>query len=114
MAIRSEPVPDVDEARPVGSQASSLRRAAVRGGTILVGSRLAVQVLTWLVTIEVSRLLQPLDYAVMTAGMMVVGFCDLLADAGIGRALIHREPLHHTTPTRHLPFPCSFPQRSTA
>jgi O-antigen/teichoic acid export membrane protein len=60
---------------------------------VLVGSRLAIQVVSWLVTIQVARLLRPRDYAVMTAGMMVVGFCDLLADSGVGRALVRRDPL---------------------
>ena len=72
---------------------SSLRRVAVRGGLVLVGSRLVMQIFTWAVTIQVSRLLLPIDYAVMTTGMMIVGFCDLLADAGIGRALVYRQDI---------------------
>jgi O-antigen/teichoic acid export membrane protein len=75
------------------SSTGQLRRRAVRGGAVLVGSRLAVQVVSWLVTIQVARLLRPRDYAVTTAGMMVVGLCDLLADSGVGRALVRREPL---------------------
>lgn len=72
---------------------SNLKRTAARGGLILVGSRLATQVFTWAVTIQVSRLLDPIDYAVMTAGMVVIGFCDLLAEAGIGKALVFRHNL---------------------
>jgi teichuronic acid exporter len=52
-----------------------------------------VQAVSWLVTVQVSRLLRPIDYAVMTAGVTVVGFCDLIADSGVGRALVRRDPL---------------------
>jgi teichuronic acid exporter len=71
----------------------SLRRRAVRGGTILLVTRLTIQVLTWAVTLLVVRFLRPYDYGVMAAGMICVGLADLLAEAGIGRALIHKEKL---------------------
>jgi len=60
---------------------------------ILLGSRLVIQAFTWLVTIQVSRLVNPLDYAVITTGMVVIGLCDLLAEAGLGRALVYRQDL---------------------
>jgi O-antigen/teichoic acid export membrane protein len=79
--------------RPPTTDHPDLRSKAARGGAVLIGSRFAIQVVSWLVTIQVARLLRPLDYAVTTAGMMVIGFCDLLADSGVGRALVRRESL---------------------
>jgi O-antigen/teichoic acid export membrane protein len=57
-------------------------------------SRLLVQGLVWVVTLWVARLLDPFDYGLMTTGMIFVGLADLLAEAGVGRALIQKKDLH--------------------
>ncbi len=70
-----------------------LRRRAVRGGLILLTARLTTQVFLWGVTLIVARLLRPYDYGLMTTGMIFVGLADLLAEAGIDKALIQKERL---------------------
>lgn len=66
---------------------------AVRGGAIFLAVRLAVQLFQWSVTFLVARLLLPDDYAVMTVGTMFVGIADMLAEAGIGKALVHKKEI---------------------
>jgi O-antigen/teichoic acid export membrane protein len=70
-----------------------LRRQAVRGGTLLLAARLGTQIFQWTVTLFVTRLLLPDDYGMMTAGVMFVGLADMLAEAGVGKALVHQKDL---------------------
>src|SRR5262245_26959044 len=80
--------------KPVSqAPAADLRRRAVRGGTILIGTRFLIQLGQWAVTLIVARLLLPYDYGLLTGGMIVVGLADLLAEAGVGRALIQKRTL---------------------
>ena len=72
---------------------AELRRRAVRGGLILLTTRLTTQVFVWAVTLVVARLLRPYDYGLMTSGMLLVGLADLLAEAGMGKALIQKDDL---------------------
>ena len=71
----------------------NLRRRAVRGGAVVFGSRLVIQSLSWVVTIFVARFLRPYDYGVLTNGAILIGLADLLAEAGVGKALVQRENL---------------------
>lgn len=73
--------------------AANLRRAAVRGGTVLLSTRLLMQLFSWAVTIIVARFLRPDDYAVMAAGSIFVGLSDMLGEAGVGQALVQRKEL---------------------
>src|SRR5437899_1124180 len=66
---------------------------AARGGAILMAVRLLVQLFVWGVTLLVARLLTPFDYGLMTTGMVFLGLADLLAEAGVGRALVQKEDL---------------------
>lgn len=76
---------------PRGGASGTLRRSAIRGGGVLIGCRWAAQLLSWAVTLGVARLLGPQDYGVMTGALMLLGLGDLLAEAGIGRALVQKE-----------------------
>lgn len=78
---------------PAASESPSLVRQAVRGGALLMSSRLLVQGLRWAVTLLVARLLTPDDYGVMTAGMLFIGLADILAEAGVGNAIIQKATL---------------------
>ncbi|MBX9680158.1 MAG: lipopolysaccharide biosynthesis protein [Gemmataceae bacterium] len=71
----------------------SLRQRAVRGGAIFLAVRLCVQLFQWSVTLSVARWLLPDDYSVMTVGAMFVGFADILADAGIGKAIVFKKEI---------------------
>src|SRR5947209_4102583 len=78
---------------PTAREGAELRRGAVRGGAILIGTKLIVQAFTWLVTIELARILLPFDYGVLTTGMVFVGLGDILAEAGLGKALVRQKDL---------------------
>src|SRR5690242_14807978 len=84
----AEPAPQL-QAEPV----AGLRRRAVRGGAVLVATRLLTQTFLWAVTLVVARLLTPYDYGLMTTGLIFVTLADLLADAGVGRALVQKKDL---------------------
>jgi teichuronic acid exporter len=73
--------------------AAGFRRRVVRGGTLIFLSRLLTQVYVWGSTLLIARFLTPLDYSIMSIGLLVVGLADLFAEAGIGRALIQKESL---------------------
>jgi teichuronic acid exporter len=66
---------------------------AVRGGAILMAARLAMQAFVWTVTLVVARILHPDDYGLMTLATVCLILADLLAEAGFGKALIHKEDL---------------------
>jgi O-antigen/teichoic acid export membrane protein len=80
-------------AAPMLASADRLRRQAVRGGALLLSARLATQLFQWSVTLFVTRLLEPSDYGMMTAGVLFVGLADMLAEAGVGKALIQKKDL---------------------
>jgi O-antigen/teichoic acid export membrane protein len=80
------------EARPA-DDLGRLRHKAVRGGMLLFGSRLAVQFLTWAITLVVARLLRPEDYGLVTTAGVFVGLADLLAEAGVGKAVVWKKDL---------------------
>ena len=72
---------------------ANLRRRAVRGGTLLIATRALTQVFVWASTLLIARFLTPLDYGLMSIGLLLVGLADLFAEAGIGRALIQKARL---------------------
>src|SRR6266545_309455 len=91
----AEAPPQLDS-QPEGTrrrEAADLRQRAVRGGAILIATRLLTQVFVWAITLTVAKLLLPFDYGVMTSGLLIVGLADLLAEAGVGKALIQKERL---------------------
>jgi len=76
------------------TQPASLRRAAVRGGVIVLGSRLIIQLFSWAVTIIVARILVPYDYGIVSAASIFFNMADILAEAGVGRALVQKAHLN--------------------
>ena len=76
-----------------GFQLSALRRIAVRGGALVLGSRLFTQLFAWCITILVARILRPYDYGVLAAGGLISGLAEILAEAGVGRALVQKASL---------------------
>ena len=64
-------------------------RAKVLSGLFWVGgTRLLSQVLTWGITIVVVRLLTPADYGLLAMATVFMGLLNLIAEAGLGSALI--------------------------
>jgi O-antigen/teichoic acid export membrane protein len=54
-------------------------------------SELAAKAIQPVVFIVLARLLTPEDFGVMTAAMMVIAFSQIFWEAGMGKALIHRQ-----------------------
>jgi len=69
---------------------TSLRRLAVRGAAYVASSRLIIQIFTWFVTIETARLLRPYDYGILSAAAVLTNLTDVLAEAGLGKALVQK------------------------
>src|SRR5262249_41615969 len=78
---------------PTATATPSLRQRAVRGVAAVAIARLTAQVFQWPVTLLVARLLLPDDYGMMTAGSLFLGLADLLAEMGVGRALVQKQEL---------------------
>lgn len=68
---------------------------AVRGGAMLLAAKFAMQVFSWAVTLSVPRLIGARDYGVMTWGLIFLGLSEILAEAGLGRALVQQR---HSNP----------------
>lgn len=88
VALAVPPIVDAALSKP-----ADLRRRVVRGGSLLIASRLLTQLFVWSVTLIVARLLLPYDYGLMATGMIFVGLADLLAEVGVGKALVQRATL---------------------
>ncbi len=78
---------------PVSNSTATLRQRAVRGGAVVLAARLLAQVFQWAVTLFVARLLLPDDYGMMTTGTLFLGLADMLAEAGVSRALVQKQEL---------------------
>lgn len=66
----------------------SLRSQVLAGLFWTGGARLLSQILTWAITIVVIRLLNPGDYGLLAMATVFMSFLALLAEAGLGAALI--------------------------
>ena len=73
--------------------ADNLKQRAVSGTFWYGGSRVAIQALTWAITILVARLLTPGDYGLLGFAMLVGGLADLINEFGVGAAIIQRTDL---------------------
>jgi len=81
---------------PEPAEPGGLRRRAVHGTLWFGGSRTVTQAVTWLITIVVVRLLTPGDYGLFGYATLVAGFTDLIAELGLGAAIIQRRELGDT------------------
>lgn len=86
----------------IQAEADTLGKRAVRGGLVVMISRLGTQLFVWASTLLVFRYLKDSDVGIMTWGMIFIGLADLLAEAGVGRALIQKVDL--TTRDLHEGF----------
>lgn len=59
----------------------------------MAAARLLSQLASWVITIVVIRLLAPEDYGLMAMAMAVITFLNLLAEMGMGAALIQKRDL---------------------
>lgn len=71
----------------------SFKSQLVTGMAWSAGARLAGQAVIWANTVIVIRLLSPSDYGLMAITSLFVGFVGLLAEAGIGPAIVQVEQI---------------------
>ena len=62
----------------------------------LAAARLVGQLISWLLTLIVIRILSPADYGLMAIAMLFISFCTLLNEIGLGSALIQIKKLDET------------------
>jgi O-antigen/teichoic acid export membrane protein len=70
-----------------------LRTQAVKSAAWYGGTRLWGQLLSWVITIVLARLLVPADYGLFAMAASVLTFLELLAEFGLGTAIIQRRDL---------------------
>jgi O-antigen/teichoic acid export membrane protein len=85
-----------DDPSATAPEPGGLRRRAVHGTLWFGGSRLVTQATTWLITIVVVRLLTPADYGLFGYAALIAGFTDLVAELGLGAAIVQRRDLDET------------------
>jgi len=81
--------------RGLARSSSSLRHTVFRALFWSGGTRLLGQGITWLITIVVIRLLTPDDYGLLALATVFVGFLLILAEAGLGAALVQAPELDY-------------------
>jgi O-antigen/teichoic acid export membrane protein len=69
----------------------------MRGFLWTSGGRLLVQLATWIVSLLVARLLTPRDYGIAAMASLYVGFAQMVAELGIGAAIVQRANLTQET-----------------
>ena len=67
---------------------TSLRYSILSGLRWQIAAKLGSQIISWSVTVYVMRLLLPADYGLMAMAMVLVGFTSLVAEMGLGAALV--------------------------
>ena len=85
----------------VGHQAPvsqvSLRAQVISGFRWVAGMRLISQVFAWAVTIVVIRLLSPTDYGLLAMATVFIEFFTMIAEFGIGAALVQAPEIDDQT-----------------
>lgn len=66
----------------------------------MMAARFAGQLVTWVVTILVIRILSPDDYGLMALSMALIGFLSLFDEIGLGSAIVQRETLERRYSSR--------------
>jgi teichuronic acid exporter len=74
-----------------------LRKKVLLGLGWSAGARFTGQLITWIITIIVMRLLTPGDYGLMAMAGVFIVFLALLNELGLGAALIQRQEIDETT-----------------
>ena len=81
---------------PPSAEPGGLRRRAIHGTMWFGGSRVFTQAIGWLITLVVVRLLTPADYGLFGYATLVAGFTDLVAELGLGAAIVQKRDLDET------------------
>ena len=75
----------------------TLRTHVLSGIKWTAGAKLAGQVVTWAITLIVMRLLSPGDYGLLAMATVFMSFLGLVAEAGLGPALVQAPELNDRT-----------------
>ena len=70
---------------------TALRSKVISSLRWQAAAKLGSQIISWSVTIYVMRLLSPADYGLMAMAMVLVGFTGLIAEMGMGSALVQSQ-----------------------
>jgi O-antigen/teichoic acid export membrane protein len=71
----------------------TLRMQVLSGIKWTAGAKLAGQVVTWAITLVVMRLLSPGDYGLLAMASVFIALLLVLAEAGLGPALVQWKDL---------------------
>ncbi len=88
--------PEPESSSRQASESRDLDRTLVHGLAWTGGVKIASQVLSWLSTLVVARLLLPSDYGIASMAMVYVGLVQLINEFGLGAAIVQRRDLTET------------------
>lgn len=74
----------------------TIRKQVLSGLKWTAGAKLSGQIITWGITLWVMRLLSPEDYGLLAMAMVFVTFLLMMAEAGLGSALVQKQDLDET------------------
>ena len=69
----------------------SLRSQALSGLRWTVSVRLLSQLVTWVITLAVIRLLTPADYGLLAMATVFVAFLSMFSELGLGAAIVQKK-----------------------
>lgn len=72
---------------------NSLRQKTISGLFWLGGARAVIQVMSWIITVVVARVLSPADYGLYGMALLYIGLVEFLNEMGLGRAIINKKDL---------------------
>ena len=73
---------------PVGSNTDRLDRSALSGAAWSGTAKYTTQILSWLSTILVARMLTPGDYGLVAMGTLLMGVISMLSEFGVGTTIV--------------------------
>ena len=79
--------------QPAGVSVPPLRDRVIEGVVWLTATRLSGQIITWIITVIVVRLLSPEDYGLMGMAVLFTGVLYLFNEIGLGAAIVQRAEL---------------------
>lgn len=74
----------------------SFARKAFRGSLWFAAFQFSTQLLSWLVTILIARILLPEDYGLVAMATLLTGYVEIVSEMGIGSAIIQRPTVTDT------------------
>jgi len=73
--------------------AEGLREKAVRGAAWYGGTRLLIQLFSWVMTIAIARVLSPGDFGLLAMALVYTGLVEFLNELGLGAAIVQKKEI---------------------